>query len=286
MRRVMIAAVCLVVGLSALVVGTEGFATGASTKSPVTVPSRSSAQDGVLIRKNAHAALPVHGGTVTSLNWAGYAVVQGGITAVSSTFIVPAAGLLPPGFTATWTGIGGYASTDLIQAGVAEQSLPGLPLLGDQYYAWYELLPGAEVQLTGCRGDANCTVTPGDAVRVNITQVPHSNLWSIVMYDANRRWTWDNHYFTYKSTNSSAEWILEAPSVSGLQTLVAPVGTTHFGPTSTYTVAGVTHTVAQGNPTPIVLSPGLVNEAAPSALGANGQSFNVCTYDVQTCATP
>jgi hypothetical protein len=284
MRRVMIAAVCLVVGLSALVVGTEGFATGASTQSPVTVPSRSSAQDGVLIRKNAHAALPVHGGTVTSLNWAGYAVVQGGITAVSSTFIVPAAGLLPPGFTATWTGIGGYASTDLIQAGVAEQSLPGLPLLGDQYYAWYELLPGAEVQLTGCNGDANCTVTPGDAVRVNIAQV-HSNLWSIVMYDANRHWTWNNHYFTYKSTNSSAEWILEAPSVSGLQTLAAPVGTTHFGPTSTYTVGGVTHTVAQGNPTQIVLSPGLINEATPSALGADGQSFNVCTY-VQTCAAP
>jgi hypothetical protein len=285
MRRVMIAAVCLVVGLSALVVGTEGFATGASTKSPGTVPSRTSAQDGVLIRKNSDGALPVHGGATTSLNWSGYVVARGGITAVSSTFIVPAAGFLPPGFTATWTGIGGNSSTDLIQAGVAEQSLPGLPLLGDQYYAWYEMLPGAEVQLTGCNGDANCTVTPGDAVRVNIAQV-HSNLWSIVMYDANRHWTWNNHYFTYKSTNSSAEWILEAPSVSGLQTLVAPVSTTHFGPTSTYTVAGVTHTVAQGNPTPIVLSPGLVNEAAPSALGSNGQSFNVCTYDVQACATP
>jgi len=96
MRRVMIAAVCLVVGLSALVVGTEGFATGASTQSPVTVPSRSSAQDGVLIRKNSDGALPVHGGTVTSLNWSGYVVARGGITAVSSTFIVPAAGLLPP----------------------------------------------------------------------------------------------------------------------------------------------------------------------------------------------
>ena len=176
------------------------------------------------------------------------------------------------------------SSTDLIQAGVAEQSLPGLPLLGDQYYAWYELLPGAEVQLTGCRGDANCTVTPGDAVRVNIAEVG-SNLWSIVMYDANRNWTWDNHYFTYGSTNSSAEWILEAPSVGGLQTLAAPVGTTHFGPTSTYTDGGVIHTVAQGNPTQIVLSPGLINEATPSALGADGQSFNVCTY-VQTCAAP
>lgn len=46
---------------------------------------------------------------------------------------------MPPGFAATWTGIGGYNTSDLIQAGTAEQSAPSNPLLGDQYYAWYEL---------------------------------------------------------------------------------------------------------------------------------------------------
>ncbi|HEY3810520.1 MAG TPA: G1 family glutamic endopeptidase, partial [Acidimicrobiales bacterium] len=70
---------------------------------------------GVLVRANSHQALPLHGGTVDSLNWSGYAVTPsgGGITAVSSTFTVPAAGLVPPGFAATWTGIGGYNTTDL-----------------------------------------------------------------------------------------------------------------------------------------------------------------------------
>src|SRR5580704_15028254 len=95
---------------------------------------------GILIPKNRHAVLPVHGGTVDSLNWSGYAVTSGGITAVSSTFVVPSAGLVPPGFAATWTGIGGYNSTDLIQAGTAEQSASDNPVLGPQYYAWYELL--------------------------------------------------------------------------------------------------------------------------------------------------
>ena len=103
--------------------------------------------------------LPLHGGTTDSLDWSGYAVTPsgGGVTAVALTFTVPSAGLVPPGFAATWTGIGGYDTSDLIQAGTAEQSAPDNPLVGSQYYAWYELLPAGETQLTGCTGDANCT---------------------------------------------------------------------------------------------------------------------------------
>lgn len=48
---------------------------------------------------------------------------------------------------------------------------------------------------------------------------------------------------------------------------------------------GVKYTVAQGNPTQIDLSPGVLNEAAPSALAADGQSFNDCAY-AQSCPTP
>ncbi|HVT21209.1 MAG TPA: hypothetical protein VHE57_07470, partial [Mycobacteriales bacterium] len=69
------------------------------------------------------------------------------------------------------------------------------------------------------------------------------------------------------------------------QTLLANTGTTHFGPTSTYTDGTGTHTIAQGDPTQINLSPGLINEATTSALAADGQSFNVCAY-AQTCAAP
>jgi Peptidase A4 family len=259
--------------------------TGASAAAAKTHAARTHAQRGlgVLIPKTKGERLPSHGGTADSLNWSGYAVTPtgGGITAVSSTFTVPSAGLAPPGFAATWAGIGGYNTSDLIQAGTAEDSAPSNPLLGDQYYAWYELLPASETQITGCTGDANCTVTPGDNVTVNISRVS-GNTWSISMTDAGK-WSWSQNV-TYASSGSSGEWILEAPTLVA-QTLLANVGTVHFGPTSTYTAGGVTHTITEGDPTQIFLSPGRVDEATPSALASDGQSFNDCSY-AQSCAAP
>ena len=259
--------------------------TGANAAAAKTHAARTHAQRGlgVLIPKTKGERLPTHGGTADSLNWSGYAVTpsSSNITAVSSTFTVPSAGLVPPGFAATWTGIGGYNTSDLIQAGTAEQSAPSNPLLGDQYYAWYELLPASETQLTNCTGDPNCTVTPGDNITVNISQVS-GNTWSISMTDAGK-WSWSQDV-NYASSESSGEWILEAPTLVA-QTVLAPVGTVHFGPTSTYTAGGVTHTIAEGDPTQIFLSPGVVNEATPSALASDGQSFNDCAY-AQSCAAP
>jgi hypothetical protein len=227
--------------------------------------------------------LPSHGGTADSLNWSGYAVTptSDGITAVSSTFVVPSAGLVPPGFAATWTGIGGYNTSDLIQAGASENSLPSNDVFGSQYNAWYEILPASETPISGCTGDANCTVTPGDVISVTISNAGGDN-WNIAMTDAGH-WSWSKQV-SYSSTESSAEWILEAPTV-GAQTLLANVGTASFGPTSTYTQGGTTYTIAQGDPTQIDLSPGAVNEATPSALASDGQSFNDCAY-AQSCAAP
>jgi hypothetical protein len=238
---------------------------------------------GVLVPAHKGQVLPRHGGTTDSLNWSGYAVTPSGgnVTAVSSAFTVPQAGAVPPGFAATWTGIGGYNTSDLIQAGTAEQSAPSNPILGPQYYAWYELLPASETQISGCNGDPNCTVTPGDNVTVNISQVS-GNTWSISMTNAGH-WTWSKNV-TYSSSESSGEWILEAPTLVA-QTTLANVGTVHFGPTSTYTAGGATHTIAAGNPTQIDLGTGVVNEATPSALAADGQSFNDCAYQ-QSCPTP
>jgi hypothetical protein len=242
---------------------------------------------GPLIPARAHEHLPIHGGTATSLNWSGYAVTPAShdITAVSSTFTVPTAGILPPGFAATWTGIGGYTSTDLIQAGTSENSLPSNALFGDQYYAWYELLPGNETQLTKCTGDPQCTVTPGDEVTVDISEVSGTT-WSISMTDAGH-WSWSKNV-TYASSQSSAEWILEAPTILA-PSLLANVGTVAFGPTDTYTEGGATNTIAQGNPTQIDLSPlpigGLLDDATPSPLGSDGESFNDCAYTT-SCAAP
>lgn len=224
------------------------------------------ATTGLLARSNA---------STTSLNWSGYDVNGTGITGVKSVFVVPTAKAVPAGFAANWAGIGGYSTTDLIQAGTSEDS-------SGTYYAWYEILPAPETQLTACAGDANCTVTPGDKVTVEIHNVG-INVWSVNLTDAGR-WTWSQN-IPYVSSESSAEWILEAPSVGGVQTAVANVGTSYFGPTSTWTNATGAHTIAVGNPLSIAMSPGGVNEATPSALAPNGMSFNSCAYK-QTCPAP
>lgn len=270
----------LVAGVGVLAGAGPAHATG-HLSGPAGVTGAGAARAGVL---QPVGSLPLHAGTVDSLNWAGYAVTPGsGVTAVDSTFTVPSAGALPPGFSATWAGIGGYSTSDLIQAGVAEQSIPSNPLLGPQYYAWYEILPAAETPITGCSGDSNCTVSPGDQISVNIHNVS-GNTWSVGMTDAGR-WSYSTT-LTYASSESSAEWIQEAPTLVVVQTLPAPVGTVHFGPTSTFTHGGTTSTIAGGNPTAInegVVDP--VDVAIASPLASDGQSFNVCVYAL-SCPAP
>lgn len=235
----------------------------------------------VLIPAHQGQVLPLRNSTTSSLNWSGYAVTGSGIKGVAGTFVVPSAGLVPPGFAATWAGIGGYNTSDLIQAGVEENSLPSNPLLGNQYTAWYELLPASETPISNCSGVSSCAVSPGDHVSVTITK-GIGTTWTISLADSGK-WSWSKNV-TYSSCGCSAEWILEAPTV-GVQTLLAGVGTVAFGPTSTFTNGGGTHTIAAGNPVTIDLGTGIVNEATPSGLASNGQSFNDCAYAL-SCPTP
>jgi len=230
---------------------------------------------GALIPAVKNAVLPTRNAEVSSLNWSGYATAPGsGITGVKSTFKVPTVSIAPPGFAANWTGIGGYNTQDLIQAGTSEDELQG-------YYAWYEILPASETEIFNCSTDSNCTVDPGNIMTVDIHNVG-ANLWSVSIANNTRGWTWQQN-ISYASSESSAEWIFEAPTV-GVQTIPANTGTNYFGPTSTFTTASGTHTIAQGNPDKIDMG-FLVNEATPSALNSNGQSFNVCAYQ-QSCPTP
>ena len=269
-------------GVTAAIVSLCALALGSSASAAKVHARSASGGLGVLIPAHKGQKLPLHGGTTSSLNWSGYAVTPGsGVTAVSSTFKVPSAGLDPPGFAATWTGIGGYNTSDLIQAGIEEDSLPSNPLLGNQYQAWYEILPASETPISNCTGDTNCTVSPGDQVTVNINNVS-GDTWNVSLTDAGK-WSWSRNV-TYSSTESSAEWILEAPTLVA-QTVLANVGTVPFGPTSSYTSGGTTHTIASGNPTQIDLGTGVVNEATPSALASDGQSFNDCSYAL-SCAAP
>ena len=73
-----------------------------------------------------------------SRNWAGFAATGGTFTAVSGAWTVPnvSAGSTP-GADATWVGIGGVGTTDLIQAGT-DSTVQGGRVV---YTAWMETLP-------------------------------------------------------------------------------------------------------------------------------------------------
>ena len=233
-----------------------------------------------LLPAHVGQVLPTRNADTSSLNWSGYAVVaQPGhpITAVTQRWVVPSVSTLPAGFSSTWAGIGGYDTGDLIQAGT-ESDTAQTP------YAWYEILPASETPITsGCVGDDTCTVQPGDDMSVTIASTG-GNGWHLAM--TNPRWTWSLD-LTYASTFSSAEWILEAPTVA-VQTVLANVGTQRFtsgAPGNTFTVDGTVRQIGQGNPVRILLSPGLVNEATPSALNPAGTAFNDCAWQ-QSCPAP
>lgn len=262
------------------VLATSAYATSSSSarsSRPSYIATQHAARIGHFVPTHAGQALPRRNATISG-NWAGWAVLPGTpITGVQSNFTVPAAKYTPAGFSASWAGIGGYNTKDLIQAGTTSDSfgLPGLP----RYYAWFEILPDSERLLINCTGDRNCTVRPGDRMGVDIHSVG-TNLWSVTVID-DTHWTWQMNVH-YVSSRSSAEWILEAPTV-GAQTTIAQVGAAYFGTVNNFTIGGHRHTIAAGHPVKINLA-GF--EAITSNLASNRQSFRVCTYKLRCAAPP
>ena len=227
------------------------------------------------------AEAPAHGGTTSSLNWSGYAVTPGsGITAVNGTFTVPSAGLDPPGFAATWAGIGGYNTSDLIQAGVEEQSAPEQPLDGPSTTLGMSCFQRARPRSSGCSGDSSCTVTPGDHMTSTSQRLRRH-----VEHLAHRRREVELEQGCDLQLHGVIGGMDPRGTDAGRTDGAGNVGTVPFGPTSTYTAGGTTHTIAAGAPTQIDLGTGVVNEATPSALASDGQSFNDCAYAL-SCPAP
>jgi hypothetical protein len=98
-------------------------------------------------------------GQDTSRNWSGYAATGGTYTAISGTWTVPqvAASNGGSGVAATWVGIGGVKTRDLIQAGTQDSGTGRQ----NEYQAWIEMLPAASMQVP-------LAVVPGDSITVSI----------------------------------------------------------------------------------------------------------------------
>jgi hypothetical protein len=188
-------------------------------------------------------------GANNSYNWAGYVANGGGYTSVSGSWTIPQ---IPAtsGFTAdaTWVGIGGVNSSDLIQTGTQVITSAS----STTYQAWYEMLPAVSNPIP-------ITVNPGDSISASITESA-ANEWTI----------------SYNSSGASAEWIEEMPS----QGNNAFIPLDNFGALQfSATLAarnGQTLTAAQlGAQAMTMVNAGGQSLAVPSGLGSDGASFIV-----------
>jgi hypothetical protein len=202
----------------------------------------------------------------TSNNWSGYAASGGNYTSVSGTWTVPQpAANGAPGVGATWVGIGGVSSHDLIQAGTQDV------VSGDgqfEYQAWIETLPQASHPIS-------LAVKAGDSVTVSIDeQTPGSGMWSIAFKNNTTGETYQKSV-KYASSHSSAEWVEEAPS-SGRGILpLDDFGSVAFSGASAVK-NGQSVNLLQAGAQPIsMLGTNHRVIATPSAIGSDGSSFTV-----------
>jgi Peptidase A4 family/Putative Ig domain len=198
--------------------------------------------------------------TVLSSNWSGYVELNGPFTTVTGTFSVPSllSGTPPGDLLAEWVGIdGGDGDNSLIQAGFNESPDIGSPT-GFDIQPWWEILPSAETFIPSVQ------IHPGDQVTVNIAQIGATQ-WSITLTDDT-----DGQSFnidrSYSGPASTAEWIVEALTVSGKVATLAP-----YAPVVNFTDLGFSAATTKLQEVVMVQDGDQVS--TPSALTANG--FNV-----------
>ncbi len=156
-------------------------------------------------------------GPIASTNWSGQVLTGGTYTGVAGSWVVPS---VVPSFSdeysATWIGIDGFSSATLVQTGTSQSTSAG----NNTYFAWVELLPGAALPI------GSAPVFPGDLMQA-VIQETSANVWTIGIQDITQSWTFSMP-FSYTTPGTSAEWIEEAPTVSGSQSTLADFGDATF----------------------------------------------------------
>ncbi|GEM_PF-1227221 len=198
-------------------------------------------------------------GVGQSRNWSGYAATGGTFTSVTGTWTVPSASATGnPGADATWVGIGGVQSRDLIQAGTENTVGAGQQVQTD---AWVERLPQTSHPVS-------LPVKPGDSITVTISQ-QSAGTWLIAFKNNTTGQTYQTTE-QYDSSMSSAEWVEEAPSGGRRVVPLDDFGSVHFAAGSA-TKDGKSVTIAQSGATPITMIDGTGTPlATPSKLTASG----------------
>jgi biopolymer transport protein ExbD len=205
----------------------------------------------------------------TSRNWSGYAATGGTYTAVSGTWTVPQFNSADTtfGIDASWIGIGGVRSRDLIQAGT-QQTINGNGRT--QYQAWVEMLPRASRPVA-------LSVHPGDSVSVSISE-QSADQW-LIEFTNNTTGQKYQETQTYRSSHSSAEWVEEAPSGGRGVLPLSNFGSIEFSSGSTVKDGQTLSIAAAGARAITMVGSNEQALAVPTALGGDGASFSVARTD-------
>jgi hypothetical protein len=205
--------------------------------------------------------------TSSSSNWSGYAASGGTFTSVTGTWTVPTVTGGQAGADATWVGIGGLTTSDLIQAGT-QAMVDGSGTV--RYSSWIEMLPAASQPVP-------LSVTAGDSVTVTITQ-QSGNDWLIAMKNNTIGDTY-NISVQYSSSNSSAEWVQEAPSVGRGLVALDLFGTVQFSGGSAVRDGQTMSLSALGAKAITMVNRQGQAVAQPSTIADDGSSFTVTRTD-------
>ncbi len=218
-----------------------------------------------------------------SSNWSGYAVTtpsSSPYTGITGQWTVPAvAAARGATYSAAWAGIDGFNSTALVQTGTEQDYYNR----SAHYMAWWT---------TSAQGYAEQAISkpvaPGDAITATITKTG-TTLWTISLADTTENWTFTTQV-TYTGPGTSAEWIMEAPTISsGFGSTIAPIS--QYGSPLTFDPGTVT--VGTGSPS----APGLVASdggeliqtnrvvSIPSVPDADADGFNMA-YGARAPAAP
>jgi len=214
------------------------------------------------------------------------------VTEVSGSWTVPTVTGPSTGktYSAVWVGIDGADDHTVEQDGTSENVINGTP----HYYAWWEMYSSGKQQPS--QQISSMTVDPGDSITASvqyITSGAYAGQFHLSIVDNSHP---NDSFSIYASSSqyqrplaqrSSAEWIVEAPSVSGSIAQLADFGSVAFTNASAV-INGVTGPINDSNwqsePMNIgYTTPGGSNvyQDTTSPLVDSGTSF-VVTYNSST----
>lgn len=206
-----------------------------------------------------------------SRNWSGYAASHGTFTGVQATWkVAPNNAPNNYGIDATWVGIGGVDTNDLIQSGTQQT----VDRSGNvSYEAFYETLPDISQPV-------DISINPGDSISASVTEQKNNN-WQILIRNNTTGQSVSVHK-NYHSSLSSADWIEEAPS--GMRRILPldNFGTVEFQ-NATAIENGQRVTLLESNAQPIAMSNDLGQTLAKASIvSKNGTMFAVSRTDTSS----